>query len=173
MVWWMWLVWLIVLTFGFVVFRGAPYVPSRRRYIHEAFSKLYPLTKNDVLIDIGSGDGIVLRLASEFGARAIGYELNPILVIISRFMSRRDKNVSVNLADFWLAPLQTDTNVVYAFIVTRDVKKFVKKMEREVARLGHPLYVVLYGNKLPGRTADKSLGGYRLYTFSPLQIDKP
>lgn len=173
MIWWMWLVWLIVLTFGFVVFRGAPYVPSRRRYIKEAFSKLYPLTDKDVLIDVGSGDGIVLRLASEFGARAIGYELNPILVIISRFISGRDKNVSVKLADFWLMAIPDDTTVVYAFMVTRDIKKFVKKMESEVVRIKHPVHLILYGNKLPERTADKTLQGYRLYTFSPLQIDKP
>ena len=74
----------VVLLFGFVAFTGAPYVPSRRRDLQKAFDELYRLKKTDVLVDIGSGDGIVLREASRRGARAIGYELQPLLVLISR-----------------------------------------------------------------------------------------
>lgn len=167
------IVWLIVLTFGFIVFRGAPYVPSRRLYIKEAFSKLYRLKSKDVLVDVGSGDGIVLRVASEFGARAIGYELNPILALISRLLSHGNKNISIRLSDFWLTPLPDDTTVVYAFIVSRDVKKFIKKMQREASRMGRPVHLILYGNTLPGYEPVKRLQGYQLYMFSPLQMDKP
>ena len=80
------LFWAIVIIlcvfFGLVVFRGAPYVPSKKTYINQAFSDLYPLTDKDVLVDVGSGDGVVLRSATKFGALAIGYEINPILVIM-------------------------------------------------------------------------------------------
>jgi hypothetical protein len=167
------LVWIVILTFGFIVFRGAPYVPSRRRYIKRAFTTLYPLGKKDVLVDVGSGDGIVLRIASEYGATAIGYELNPILVIISRILSRRHTNARAILADFWLTPLPDDVTVVYAFMVTRDVKKMIHRITSEATRLGRSIRLISYGNTLPGVILDGAVDAYTLYTITPLQIDKP
>jgi hypothetical protein len=157
----------IVLLFGFVVFRGAPYVPSRKRYIREAFTDLYQLSHEDTLIDVGSGDGIVLRQAADFGARAIGYELNPALVLISRLISRGHKGVEVHLADFWVTQLPPTTTVVYAFMVTRDIKKFVRKMQNEATRLQRPLALILYGNEIPSMEPKIERGAYRLYAFIP------
>ncbi len=168
-----WVIGFIVVFFGFVVFRGAPYVPSRRRYITQAFTELYPLTKKDVLVDVGSGDGVVLRVASEFGARVIGIELQPALFVITKWLSRHDPNVEVRLADFWLTEFPDDTTVVYAFIVSRDVKKMIKKMQSETNRIGHSLRFITYGNSLNDRQHDKAVAGYRLYTFYPLQTPKP
>jgi len=166
---WVVILTIFVLAFGWVVFRGAPYVPSQNRYIKRAFEQLYPLSGKDVLVDVGSGDGVVLRRASAYGARAIGYELNPILVVISRLLSRRDSHIRVVLADFWLTQLPDDTTVVYAFLVTRDLKKMIAKMESEATRMKRDLRFISYGNLLPGLTPDKSLDAYNLYTFRPLQ----
>ena len=52
---WFWLLFAIVVIFGFVVCRGAPYVPSRKRELAVAFDQLYPLGSKDVLVDIGAG----------------------------------------------------------------------------------------------------------------------
>lgn len=163
-----WILAIIVLAFGWVVFRGAPYVPSQNRYIRRAFTQLYPLNSHDVLVDVGSGDGVVLRRAAQFGAKAIGYELNPVLVVISRFLSRTQPTVRVELADFWKTDLPDDTTVVYAFLVTRDVKKMIQKMQTEATRLQRQLSFISYGNVLPGMTPDKTLDAYGLYSFYPL-----
>src|SRR5690606_15669271 len=98
---WFWVFAAVCVAFGFVAFRGAPYVPSHRKYARLALTKLYRLQPDDVLVDLGSGDGRILRLVSERGARAIGYELNPVLVVISRLLARGDKNQSIKLADMW------------------------------------------------------------------------
>jgi hypothetical protein len=169
---WFFVVWILVLVFGVVVFRGAPYVPSKRRDIEKALTELYSLSAKDVLVDAGSGDGVVLRTASRLAARAVGFELNPILVIVSRLLSLRDSRVVVKLADFWLTPLPDDTTVVYGFLVTRDVKKMVRKMKKEAARLNRPLRYISYGSSLTGMTPDRSLNASRLYTFLPLQTDE-
>lgn len=166
---WFWVIGSIVTLFGLVVFRGAPYVPSLKRYARQALSELYPLSDKDVLVDVGSGDGIVLRLAAERGARAIGYELNPVLVIISRFLSRRNSLVSVHLADFWLTPLPKDTTVVYVFAATRYVKKMITKLQAEADSLGRPIRIIIHGNVFPGIQADSTMSAYSLYTFYPLQ----
>lgn len=169
---WVALAGFFIVLFGFVVFRGAPYVPSQKKYVRAIFNELYPLSKKDVLVDVGSGDGVVLRLASERGARAVGYELNPLLVIIARFLSRRDNRVKVYLADFWVTSLPAETTVVYGFMVTRDMKKIVKKMQEEANQLQRELAFITYGNQIRGRVPEATQSAYYLYRFYPLQIDK-
>lgn len=170
---WFWIVGVLVLMFGVIVLRGAPYVPSMKRYVREAFNELYPLSKKDVLVDVGSGDGVVLRLAAEKGSRAIGYELNPILVAVSRVLSRRYKNVTIEFADFWFTKLPSNVTVVYAFTASPYIKKMTTKMQSEANRLGRPIRFILHGNTLADRIFDKKVGAYTLYTFSPLQTDEP
>jgi len=168
-----WIFAVLVLLFGFVVFRGAPYVPSHRSEVNRAFTKLYRLKHSDVVVDVGSGDGIILRLAVEHGAaRAVGYELNPLLVWISRFLSRRHKNVTIQLSDFWLTKLPDDTTVVYAFAVSRDINKIAKKIQEESNRLGRSLYFICYGSSVTIQPKLKELGAHHLYRFDPLHANK-
>lgn len=167
-----WIFAALVLLFGFVVFRGAPYVPSHKRDVNLAFAELYKLTGKDFLVDVGSGDGVVLRLAAARGAKAVGYELNPALVAISRFLSRRHKNIRVQLADFWLTPLPAETTVVYGFMVSRDIEKMAKKLQKEADQMRRPLYFISYGTALKTRPKIKELGAHHLYRFDPLQEEK-
>ena len=162
----------IILVFGFVVFRGAPYLPSHREETRQALEELYNIADKDVLVDIGSGDGIILRLATKQGARAVGYELNPVLVMISRFLSRNDTSVRVVLADFWIKNLPNDTTIVYAFSVSRDSKKLAEKLQTESTRLGRDLYLMTYGIPLKQKTELRKRRGHHLYLFSPLQQTK-
>jgi hypothetical protein len=162
----------IILIFGFVVFRGAPYVPSQRFYVRQALNELYKLKQGDVLVDIGSGDGIILREASLMGARAVGYEINPILVVISWFLSRGDKNVTVRLADFWLSNLPDDTTVIYAFSISRDAAKLGKWVQNQANRLNHDIFLVSFGFEIGGCQPIKNFGAYYLYQFYSLQGDE-
>lgn len=167
----MWIAGAIVLIFGFVVFFGAPYVPSQRRFVRKAFEELYPLGPEDVLVDIGSGDGLVLRQAAARGARSVGFELNPVLVLISRWLSRREKRVHIVLANFWMKPLPDDTTVVYSFGVGRDVKKLTRKLQYEADRLRRPLSLLSFGHQLPMKPAGMR-EPYYLYRFEPLHSQK-
>jgi len=162
----------LVLIFGFVVFRGAPYVPSHPYEVKQAFESLYRLNKKSVLVDIGSGDGLVLRIAASFGAKAIGIELNPLLVLFSRLRSYKNPFISIHLADMWLIPLPDDTTVVYVFAVSRDLKKLAKKIQTEANRLDRPLDLITYGASLKDIPATKKHRGHCLYQFTPLQSTK-
>ena len=54
-----------------------PYVPTPNNVVAEML-KLANVTKNDVLYDLGSGDGrIVVTAAQKFGIHGVGYDLNP------------------------------------------------------------------------------------------------
>jgi len=168
-----WIIGGLVLLFGFVVFRGAPYVPSHRRQVERAFTELYEVSDEDVIVDVGSGDGIVLRIAERHGATAIGYELNPALVLLSRLLSRRSRKTTVHLADFWKVKLPPETTLVYGFVVERDIEKMARKLQRECDRLGHPLHFISYGAMIKDHPSLRDLGAHHLYVFTPLQISKP
>lgn len=162
----------IVLVFCAVVLRGAPYVPSHRRFVKTAFRDLYQVSDKDVLVDVGSGDGIILRLAAEHGAKAIGYEINPILVLITKLLGRGNPKISVKLADFWLTPLPADTTIVYAFAVTRDIEKIAQKMQQEATAKNRQLWLMTYGSVVKSKKPVKTLKAHSLFSFEPLQQDK-
>ena len=153
---WFYVVGGIIALLGFSVFFGAPYVPSRRRDLKRMFDELYPLSAKDTVIDVGSGDGIILREASRRGAKAVGYEISPLLVVISKWLSRRDKKVTITMANFWLAKFPKATTVIYAFSVERDAKKLTKKIQSESNRLNKPLILICYGSPLPKKPAERT-----------------
>lgn len=168
---WWWIILGLVVSVGFVAFTGAPYVPSKRRDIRRAFTELYPLGKRDVLVDIGSGDGIILREASRCGASAVGYEIHPLLVTISRWLSRHDNRVTVHLANFWRAEMPNTTTVVYTFGDGRDIAGMYAKVQSEATRLRRPLEFITYGFDIPGVMPTRAVGAHFLYTVKPLQED--
>lgn len=54
-----------------------PYVPTREDVMNEMF-KMAKVTKNDVVYDLGSGDGrIVIAAAKQFGAHGVGIDIDP------------------------------------------------------------------------------------------------
>lgn len=157
----------ILLLFGLVAFVGAPYVPSKPREVRRALNDLYPLGIDDHLVDIGSGDGLVLRIASRQGARATGYELNPVLVAISRWLSRRDDRVSVKLANFWYVDLPEDTTVCYVFGDGRDIDRIAARVQRAANASIRSIALVSYGFELRDYTVERTLGAHHLYRITP------
>lgn len=167
-----WLAIGVFLAFGFVVFRGAPYVPSHRNYARLALTKLYKLKPGDVLVDLGSGDGVILRMASKLGARAVGYELNPLLVLFSRALAWGDKKQSTRLADIWLSEMPADTTVVYVFSVSRDSRKLTKKLQKHVDTHRRQLWCITYGAGVGDKTPVKTLHAHSLYLFEPKALHR-
>jgi hypothetical protein len=159
----------IFLLFSFVVFFGAPYVPSQKKYVKRAF-EYFDINSSDLVVDVGSGDGIILRIASGYGAKAVGYEINPFLVAFSKLLLLRDPKVTVYLQNFWLSTLPKDTTIVYAFAVSRDGQKLTTLMQREANRLNKPLKLLCLGSPLKRVQAVDTFEAYHLYIFQPLQV---
>ena len=161
----------IVLMFGVVVFFGAPYVPSQKKYLRRAFDH-FELGGEDTLVDIGSGDGVVLRTAAEYGALAVGYEIHPVLVGVSRLLSHGNNRINTRLANAWQATLPDTTTFVYAFSVSRDEPKLIKLVQREANRLGRPLKLLCLASPFASRQPNETFEAYSLYIFQPLQLKK-
>ena len=61
-----------------------PYVPTHERVVAEML-KVATVGKNDVLYDLGSGDGrIPITAAKQFGTRGVGVDIDPARVIEAR-----------------------------------------------------------------------------------------
>jgi ribosomal protein L11 methylase PrmA len=57
-----------------------PYVPTPQEVVN-AMLKLADVKAGDFVIDLGCGDGrIVVTAAKDFGARGMGYDLNPVRI---------------------------------------------------------------------------------------------
>ena len=66
-----------------------PYVPTHESLVAEMLA-MAKVGKNDVLYDLGSGDGrIVITAARKFGTRGVGYDLDPERVAEARENARR------------------------------------------------------------------------------------
>lgn len=64
------------------------FAPTRQPVVYEML-ELAGVTPDDVVYDLGSGDGrIVVLAAQKYGARGVGIELQPHLVAISRQVAR-------------------------------------------------------------------------------------
>ena len=67
----------------------APYVPSPQ-YVVDEMLRLAAVGPQDLVYDLGSGDGrVVIAAALKFGARGVGVERDPALVVQSRVSAER------------------------------------------------------------------------------------
>ena len=163
---------IFVVLFGGIVIFGAPYVPTLKRDMQVAFDELYPLKTSDVLVDLGSGDGTVLAYAAQKGAYAVGYELNPLLVLFTKLRLSRLPKASVKLANMWTEPLPDNTTVVYVFVVGRDMNRLARRLQAESNRLNRPLVCLSYGFRFKSQSVVREKGAHAVYEFAPLQGSK-
>ena len=137
----------IVIPFGLGAVLGAPYVPILRRDSRRIL-KLSGLKPGQTLIDLGSGDGRLLRAAAAGGIRCIGYEINPYLVWISRIVCwRYRKLVTIHTANIWNIKFPP-ADVIYIFILDRYTEKLEQKFSAEITR---PTKIISYVYQLPHR----------------------
>ena len=69
---------LVIFSFSLAIFFGPPYLPIFNNRLAQII-ELGQLKSGDRLIDLGCGDGRLLRYAAKRGIQVIGYEINPIL----------------------------------------------------------------------------------------------
>ena len=156
---WLLLLLLVSLMFGVTGISGAPWVPARKIDIQPLLRDA-KLHKGDLFIELGCGDGRLLAAAADHGAKAIGYELNPILWCIAYLRNVGRRQVSVRLGNFWSVDL-SQADVVMAFLVPRTTPRLAKKAKelKKGARL------VSYIFPLPNRTPTRRGKSWLVYTY--------
>lgn len=153
--------------FLLIVFRGAPYVPTHKKRAQKAFD-LLDVPAGSTILDLGSGDGVVLKIAAERGLRAIGYELNPFLCVISWLRCWRYKKlVTIRWRDFWLTALPPDVDAVFVFLAGPYMGKLQRKLTAVAAKRSRPLVLVSYGFEIPGYSRIRHDGDLHVYKIAP------
>lgn len=121
----------IVFCFSFVLLFGAPYLPSVKTQSNIALD-LLEIKNGDVFYELGCGDGRVLLMAEQRGAKAIGYELNPIIFLFAKIRTfKKRQNITVIFGNFWSADL-TNADKVYVFLLDKFMDRLDKKLESEL-----------------------------------------
>jgi SAM-dependent methyltransferase len=92
----------------------APFDPTPQEVVEKILG-LAGVKKNDVVYDLGSGDGrVVITAAKKYGAKAVGFEIEPGLVKLARENVQREKLenlVEIRQQDFMTADLSNATVV--------------------------------------------------------------
>ena len=153
---------LFILFFGFVIIFGAPYLPTLKKQIEPAF-ELLDLKKGQLLIELGSGDGRILREAGRKGIRAVGYELNPILVLYSIINTWKYRDtVSVVWGNYWLKEWP-EADGIFVFLLDRYMTKLNNKIVRDFHK---PVKVVSFAFKIPEKQPSAQKNGLFLYRYN-------
>jgi SAM-dependent methyltransferase len=110
------------------------FVPTRQS-IADAMLRLAHVNSNDIVYDLGSGDGrIVITAAQKYGARGVGIELDPKLVRISRETAIEgavEHKVAFIEGDLFTADISTAT-VVTLYLSTTVNMRLEPKLKREL-----------------------------------------
>jgi len=106
---------------------GALYVSTSRAKI-SAFINEVPMRADQTLIDLGCGDGRVLRKAQKrYGVRTIGFEINPLACLKARICSFGLNKIKIRREDFWEADL-SGADVVFCYLYPDVMKKLAAKL---------------------------------------------
>ncbi len=107
--------------------QGALYVSTSRAKIAN-FINAVPMKPDQMLVDLGCGDGRVLREAQKrYGVHTVGYEINPLAYLKARLLSIGFKNIKIRRQDFWKADL-SQADVVFCYLYPDVMKKLATKL---------------------------------------------
>jgi hypothetical protein len=115
--------------------KGSPYVPTRAKIMSEIFSPA-KMKKGGYLIELGSGDGRMLRFAAKnYRISGLGVDVNPLLVFWSRLVARAENLIDIkfkveNIFDTDMAK----ADYLYIFLMPDLIDKLTPKMDRELRK---------------------------------------
>lgn len=142
------------------LFFEVPYIATKRNKI-PTIIKLSGVKSGDTVIDLGAGDGRILFAFAKAGTKAIGYELNPFLILKTNILIKikSTKNVSFLKENFWDCDLSiADIIIVYAKRTSmQKFEDFVYKNAKKGTR------IVVNTNPFPNKKPIKEENGIFVY----------
>ena len=113
---------------------GLPSRPTHPNRIRKAL-QLANLKPDEILYDLGSGDGRVLVIAArEFGAKAVGIEIGPVQRLVSRVAARNNgvsDRVRIEAGDFYKSDVR-NADVVFLYATSTEVAKLSSHLESQM-----------------------------------------
>lgn len=153
----------VMVTFAWGAYRGAPWVPARRRDLARILALAHPRPGMRVA-DLGCGTGGVLVGFAARGCCVRGWELAILPWIIARVRLRRAVHARIAYGDFWHANLR-DTDLVYVFLMPKTLARLAPKLARELVPGAR---VLSYTFPIPGwrpEAVDRSPGMIPIFAY--------
>ncbi|MBI2005333.1 MAG: methyltransferase domain-containing protein [Candidatus Aenigmarchaeota archaeon] len=111
-------------------------IPLSRNAIRKMLA-LAKVTRNDLVYDLGSGDGRVLIIAAkEFHSKAVGVEKNRLLVWLSRWMvqkSNLQNKIKIIRGDIFKKEL-SNADAIVMYLSHKLTQKLKQKFEKELKK---------------------------------------
>lgn len=155
---------IVVYLFFFVFFplgRGAIYDPSSENETR-MMADLADVRRGEKAADLGSGDGRVVIALALKGAEAHGYEINPVLVLVSRSNIRKAGlagRAFIHWGTFWSKDLS-----LYALITVFQVGFVMARLEEKLKReLAPGARIVSHYWRFPGLSPERTQGNIYRY----------
>ncbi len=119
--------------------------------------RLAKINKNDVVYDLGCGDGTALCIAvGEFGAKGVGIEIDPLRYLISKIrfkLNGFDKKIKIIKKNFHDVNI-FGASVVFVYLVPKALERLRPKLLKEL-KPGTLLVSFRYKINLPLLKYDK------------------
>ncbi len=113
--------------------RGAPFVPMEPDVVMRVI-RLAKIKKNEILYDLGSGDGRVVIAAALAGANSIGVDIYWPRILYSRawiWFLRLSHRAKIIRQNFFTVDL-SDADIVCLFLLQKTNQNLKEKLEREL-----------------------------------------
>lgn len=151
----------LVICFAGVVAFGAPYLPTLKKPRKKALDML-DLKEGQTLLELGCGDGRVLRAAAQRGLNAVGIELNPILALVSWIVTfRYRKQVRIVWGNFWRTQWPP-ADGIFVFLIDKYMPKLDKAVQEKAVR---PVKLVSFAFAITGKKPTREKDGVFLYEY--------
>lgn len=136
----------LILPGVYAMYFGAPLVPSKREAI-EKMVRLSGAVEDDCVVDLGCGDGRLIRAFARKGVKmAIGYEFSIPTFLWAKVGSIFGAGEEIVFANFWTQDL-TKFDIVVCFLLMERMGDFKKKVWPQLKR---GVRVVTNCGRIPG-----------------------
>lgn len=143
---------------------GAPFEASRKKRVTKMI-ELSKVKKEDKVVELGSGDGRIVIEFAKKGAVVEGFEINPLLVWISRRKIKKKKlqdKAKIHWKNFWKINLNK-----YDIIILFQFQTIMKKLEKKIKKQAKKSVKIISNTwKFPSLKLINSSGKVYLYKIN-------
>lgn len=148
-----------------------PYIPTYEDVVEEIIG-LVPVKPGSLVIDLGCGDGRIVRAYNQkYQAKGRGYEIKILTFLWAKFLSRKNKDVEILRQDFFKSDLSR-ADLIFCYLYPEIMEKLSPKFQKE---LKPEARIVSYCFQIPGWIPEQTFDlkkphkpGKKLYIYRVL-----